>query len=243
MPFIISVHGASGSAEENSSKDPKKSLEEAIDIPQAEMSHPQPSKIEEKPREFDLPFGWKKIAYKRKVTIKSPNGKYFNSFKEIEKFVLKHPEMKCDAKLTNFSIPLELRKELRNCNICNGKYDWRGFWQHKRACQKKNAGKTETNEDDENNIPSILTGSNPGQDPQPEMSNPQPSKVEEIEAKKKYDLSKQRQEPPKKPMDENVIPQVERTHPGPSKIEENRLEFNLPFGWKKIGKGNICLKK
>ena len=75
------------------------------------------------------------------------------------------------------------------------------------------------------------------------MSNPQPSKVEEKKAKTKYDPSKQRQEPPKKPMDENVIPQVERTHPGPSKIEENRLEFNLPFGWKKIGKGNICLKK
>ena len=111
MPFIISVHGASGSAEENSFKDPKKFMEEAIDIPQAEMSHPQPSKVEEK------------------------------------------------------------------------------------------------------------------------------------KAKKKYDPSKQRQEPPKKPMDEIVIPQVERTHPGPSKIEENRLEFNLPFGWKKIGKGNICLKK
>ena len=222
------------------------------------MSHPQPSKIEENYREYELPFGWKKIAYKKKrsngwaIRIKSPYEKWFHSNKEIENYVKQHPKVEYDSKITNFSVPPELIEkksgdlgtgEYQNCNICNVKYHWKGLGRHQQACQKRNAGKTETNEDDENNIPSILTGSKPGQDPQAEMSNPQPSKVEEKEAKKKYDPSKQRQEPPKKPMDENVIPQVERTHPGPSKIEENRLEFNLPFGWKKIGNGNICLKK
>ena len=110
MPFIISVHGASGSAEENSFKDPKKSMEEAIDIPQAEMSHPQPSKIEENYREYELPFGWKKIAYKKKrsngwaIRIKSPYEKWFHSNKEIENYVKQHPKVECDSKITNFSI-------------------------------------------------------------------------------------------------------------------------------------------
>ena len=101
-------------------------MEEASDIPQAEMSHLQTSKNEEKYREYDLPFGWKKIAYKKKsrngvwlwaTKIRSPNGKTFNSFKDIKEFVLKHPEMKCDAKLTNFSLPLELRKDSKNTPI------------------------------------------------------------------------------------------------------------------------------
>ena len=50
------------------------------------------------------------------------------------------------------------------------------------------------------------------------------------------------QDPPKKPMEEeaidkkSAIPQAKRSHPEPSKIEKNRLEYDLPFGWKKIGK-------
>ena len=82
-------------------------------------SHPQPSKVEENRREYDLPFGWKKVAYKLKgsdgqwsIKIRSPNEKTFHSNKEIQNFVEKHPEIKYDSKLTNTSRPPDLRKKM-----------------------------------------------------------------------------------------------------------------------------------
>ena len=132
-----------------------------------------PPKIEENYREYDLPFGWKKVAHKTKyragewhISIRSPNGKKCQNFNDIEKFVLKHPEMKYDAKLTNFSKPLELRKTM-----------------------------------------------------------------------KKYDPSKQEQEPPKKPMDETAIPKIsqpEINHSQPSEIEVNRHEHDLTSNFEQV---------
>ena len=52
----------------------------------------------------------------------------------------------------------EILKDYRICKICRKKYHWRGFWLHERACQKKNTGKPETNEDDEDYFPPKITG-------------------------------------------------------------------------------------
>ena len=86
---------------------------------EAETSHPQSSKVEENRREYDLPFGWKKVAYMDKgrngewtITIRAPNGKRLYSSKEIENFVKQYPEIEYDAKLTNTFRPPELRKTM-----------------------------------------------------------------------------------------------------------------------------------
>ena len=58
--------------------------------------------------EYDLPFGWKKIAQRQKsdrnrwvFTIHAPNGTKFRSTVEIKKFLEKHPEVECVLEVTN----------------------------------------------------------------------------------------------------------------------------------------------
>ena len=43
----------------------------------------------------------------------------------------------------------EIPKHYRICNICRKKYHPHSLTKHKRTCQKKNAEKAETNEDDD----------------------------------------------------------------------------------------------
>ena len=108
-----------------------------------ELIHPKPTIVEENFREYELPFGWIKRAFKRTTGINvgywdififNPKGRRFNTDKTIEKFVAKHPEMQYDAKLTKIFKPPDLIKlmpsrikrkeneEIRRCHVCHQSY-------------------------------------------------------------------------------------------------------------------------
>ena len=111
--------------------------------PEMELIHPKPTIVEENFREYELPFGWIKRAFKRTTGINAgywdififnPKGRRFNTDKTIEKFVEKHPEMQYDARLTKIFKPPDLIKlmpsrikrkeneENRRCHVCHQSY-------------------------------------------------------------------------------------------------------------------------
>ena len=66
--------------------------------------------------EYQLPFGWKKVGKKRKndclnrkwdFYIYTPLGEQLRSNLEISSYLDRHPDTKCDRKVTNTSRPLD----------------------------------------------------------------------------------------------------------------------------------------
>ena len=241
---------------------------------EAETSHPQSSKVEKNRREYDLPFGLKKVAYKDKgrnqerrwtITIRAPNGKRFYSSKEVENFVKNHPEIEYDAKLTNTFRPPDLRKRMPSMTKVEEKkakkkddlsnpgqdppkktmeqeaivvFPPKKMEDEAKAAKEMIRLKKLAQDSSQKNvdISKVATTSNgnfqQNEEWQHELSNiGQEFDTQEI----KSDIARTDNTETNENDKESVVPQAERSHPEPSKIEKNRLEYNLPFGWKKIG--------
>ena len=64
-------------------------------------------------KEFQLPYGWKKIGQRRLTGnrwdfyVFAPNGQKFRSNVEIKKYLVNHPDVKCNLEVTKISKKLE----------------------------------------------------------------------------------------------------------------------------------------
>ena len=82
-------------------------------------------------REYSLPHGWKKVGQKRRSLsrfnkagnsnrgdwdffIISPSGKRFRSTVEVDKYLDKNPDVKCDRNVTNTLRPVDLQSSGNN---------------------------------------------------------------------------------------------------------------------------------
>ena len=82
-------------------------------------------------REYSLPHGWKKVGQKRRSLsrfnktsnsnrgdwdffIISPSGKRFRSTVEVNKYLDKNPDVKCDRNVTNTHRPIDLQSSANN---------------------------------------------------------------------------------------------------------------------------------
>ena len=82
-------------------------------------------------REYSLPHGWKKVGQKRRSLsrfnktsnstrgdwdfyIISPSGKRFRSTVEVNKYLDKNPDVKCDRNVTNTHRPVDLQSSANN---------------------------------------------------------------------------------------------------------------------------------
>ena len=70
-------------------------------------------------REYNLPYGWKKIGHRRQndtnrkpwdFFIYSPDGIKFRSTLEVKRFLEENPNVQCDLEVTNTFLPLDLQR-------------------------------------------------------------------------------------------------------------------------------------